>query len=158
MATNSAVYNGINGVAKFDVGGSATTLASITAFSLSQTGDTIETTAMTESARTYLPGLTTATGTMDLFFRDDDSAQQALFTGPGSAAATVELYPSGTTTGIKLNADWNIIDNLILNSSFAMRLNNTKTSEYDEDGNLDKIIEDWRTSSSGFNLSLGYRF
>jgi hypothetical protein len=105
MATNTAVYNGINGVAKFDVGGSATTLASITAFSLSQTGDTIETTSMTESARTYLPGLTTATGTMDLYFRDDDSAQQALFSGPGAAAATVELYPSGETTGIKLSAE-----------------------------------------------------
>jgi len=74
------------------------------------------------------------------------------FTTNGNKDQSINLY------GIKLNADWNIIDNLILNSSFAMRLNNTKTSEYDEDGNLDKIIEDWRTSSSGFNLSLGYRF
>ena len=74
------------------------------------------------------------------------------FTTNGNKDQSINLY------GIKLNADWNIIDNLILNSSFAMRLKNTKTSEYDEDGNLDKIIEDWRTSSSGFNLSLGYRF
>ena len=74
------------------------------------------------------------------------------FTTNGNKDQSINLY------GIKLNADWNIIDNLILNSSFAMRLNNTKTSEYDEDGNSDKIIEDWRTSSSGFNLSLGYRF
>jgi hypothetical protein len=42
---------------------------------------------------------------MELFFRDDDSAQQALFSGPGAASATVELYPSGETTGIKLSAE-----------------------------------------------------
>jgi len=105
MATNTAVYNGINGVAKFDVGGSATAIASVISFSLSQTGDTIETTTMGTTARTYIPGLTTATGSMDLYFREDDDAQNALIAGPGAAAATVELYPSGTSTGVKLSAE-----------------------------------------------------
>lgn len=105
MTTNNAVYNGINGVAKFDVGGSATAIASVISFSLSQTGDTIETTTMGQTARTYLPGLTTATGSMDLYFRDDDDAQNALFVGPGATAATVELYPSGTSQGVKLSAE-----------------------------------------------------
>lgn len=105
MATNLAVYNGINGVAKFDVGGSATAIASVISFNLSQTGDTIETTTMGTSARTYLPGLTTATGTMELYFRDDDAAQSALFSGTGANAATVELYPSGQSTGVKLSAE-----------------------------------------------------
>lgn len=105
MATNQAVYNGINGVAKFDVGGSATTLASIISFTVTNTGDTIETSSMGSAARTYIPGLTNFTGSMELYFRDDDTAQQALFSGPGAAAASVEFFPSGETTGIKLSGE-----------------------------------------------------
>jgi predicted secreted protein len=42
---------------------------------------------------------------MSLFFRDDDAAQSALFSAPGAAAASVELFPSGRTTGIKLSGE-----------------------------------------------------
>ena len=105
MATNTAVYSGHSGVAKFDVGGSATLVASITAFGISNTGDAYETTVMGSSARTYLPGLTSATGSISLLWRDDDAAQLALYSGPGSAAATLELYPSGQGTGIKLSGE-----------------------------------------------------
>ena len=105
MATNTAVYSGHSGVAMFDVGGSATVMASVTAFGISNTGDAYETTVLGSSARTYLPGLTSATGTISLLWRDDDAAQLALFSGPGAAAATLELYPSGRTTGIKISGE-----------------------------------------------------
>ena len=105
MATNTAVYSGTQGVAHFDVGGSVTPVASIISFSVSQTGDAIETSAMGSTSRTYIPGLTNFTGTMSLFFRDDDAAQSALFSAPGAAAASVELFPSGRTTGIKLSGE-----------------------------------------------------
>ena len=75
MATNTAVYSGHSGVAMFDVGGSATVMASVTAFGISNTGDAYETTVLGSSARTYLPGLTSATGTISLLWRDDDAAQ-----------------------------------------------------------------------------------
>ncbi len=105
MATNTAVYSGTQGVAHFDVGGSVTAVASIISFSVSQTGDTIETSAMGSTSRTYLPGLTNFTGSMSVYFRDDDAAQSALFSAPGAAAATVELFPSGRTTGVKLSGE-----------------------------------------------------
>ena len=105
MATNTAVYSGTQGVAHFDVGGSVTAVASIISFSVSQTGDAIETSAMGSTSRTYLPGLTNFTGSMSVYFRDDDAAQSALFSAPGAAAATVELFPSGRTTGIKLSGE-----------------------------------------------------
>jgi hypothetical protein len=54
---------------------------------------------MGSTARTYVPGLTTATVSMDLYFVDGDAAQAALQSAPGAAAATIELYPSGETTG-----------------------------------------------------------
>ncbi len=105
MATNTAVYSGTQGVAHFDVGGSVTPVASIISFSVSQTGDAIETSAMGSTSRTYLPGLTNYTGSMSVYFRDDDAAQSALFSAPGAAAASVELFPSGRTTGIKLSGE-----------------------------------------------------
>jgi len=105
MANNTTAYAGTSGVAKFDVGGSATTIASVISFTLTNTGDVIETSAMGNTARTYVPGLTNATASMSLYFVDGDSAQAALQTAPGSAAATVELYPSGEITGQKLSGE-----------------------------------------------------
>jgi len=105
MANNTTAYAGTSGVAKFDVGGSATTIASVISFTLTNTGDVIETSAMGNTARTYVPGLTNATASMSLYFVDGDSAQAALQTAPGSAAATIELYPSGETTGQKLSGE-----------------------------------------------------
>ena len=105
MANNTTAYAGTSGVAKFDVGGSATTIASVISFNLANTGDVIETTAMGNTARTYVPGLTTATVSMDLYFVDGDAAQAALQTGPGAAAATIELYPSGASVGQKLSGE-----------------------------------------------------
>jgi predicted secreted protein len=105
MATNTAIYSGTSGVATFDVGGSVTNVASIISFSVSQAGDTIETSAMGSTSRTYLPGLTNFSGSMSLYFRDDDATQSALFSGPGASAATVEFYPSGKTTGVKLSGE-----------------------------------------------------
>lgn len=105
MANNTTAYAGTSGVAKFDVGGSATTIASVISFTITNTGDVIETSAMGNTARTYVPGLTNATTSMSLYFVDGDSAQAALQSGPGAAAATVELYPSGETTGQKLSGE-----------------------------------------------------
>ena len=105
MATNTATYVGTSGVAKFDVGGSATTIASVRSFSISQVGDIIETSGMGTQAKSFLPGQTSFTGTMDVLFRDDATAQQTLFAAIGSNPATLELFPSGETTGIKLSGE-----------------------------------------------------
>jgi predicted secreted protein len=42
---------------------------------------------------------------MDLYFRDDNQGQVNLFNAIGgdNGATTIELYPSGETTGIKLS-------------------------------------------------------
>ena len=107
MATNTAVYTGTSGVARFDVGDSTQTdvIASVRSFSISQVGDSIETSSMGNTAKTFLPGQTSFTGTMDLLFRDDDAAQQDLFISIGQNPASLELFPSGETTGIKLSGE-----------------------------------------------------
>tara|TARA_R100001129_G_scaffold81300_1_gene55421 strand:- start:54 stop:470 length:417 start_codon:yes stop_codon:yes gene_type:complete len=105
MANNTTAYAGTSGVAKFDVGGSATVIASVISFTLTNTGDVIETSSMGATARTFVPGLTSATTSLSLYFVDGDSAQAALQSAPGAAAATIELYPSGTSTGQKLSGE-----------------------------------------------------
>ena len=60
---------------------------------------------MGATARTFVPGLTNATTSLSLYFVDGDSAQAALQSAPGAAAATIELYPSGTSAGQKLSGE-----------------------------------------------------
>ena len=66
--------------------------------------------------------------------------------------------PSINLYGLKFNADWDIIDKLILSFNISTRLNNTITKQYNEIEEKEEIINVWRTSSSGINLTLGYRF
>lgn len=105
MATNSATYVGTSGVVKFDVSGTPTAVGSVRTFSVSQVTDTIETSVMGSQDKTFLPGQTSFTGTADVLFRDDDSSQTTILAAIGAAPATIELYPSGDTTGIKLSGE-----------------------------------------------------
>lgn len=119
MATNQAVYTGESGVIKFDVAGTPTAVASVRSFTIDQETATVETTAMgaTANARTYLPTLKAFSGTADVYFRDDDVAQSAFYAGIGGDAATLEVYPSGETTGIKLTGEI-IITGFSITSNF----------------------------------------
>jgi hypothetical protein len=44
---------------------------------------------------------------MDVFFRDNDDGQTSLFDaiGGSNGSTAIELYPSGTTTGVKLSGN-----------------------------------------------------
>ena len=108
MATNTATYTGEAGVVKFSDDGSAVTaVASVRSFTVEQSTDTIEDTVMSSDGafRTYKGGLSTFSGSMDVFLRDDDDGQNSLFSAIGSNATAIELYPSGETTGIKLSGN-----------------------------------------------------
>lgn len=102
MATNTATYTGELGVVKYDVAGTPTAVAEIRSFTIDQEQATVEQTVMGDTTRSYLPSLAQFSGSMDVFFRDDDDAANALFAGIGAGAATIEIYPSGETTGVKL--------------------------------------------------------
>lgn len=106
MATNTGTYTGESGVVKFSDDTSAVVaVASVRSFTIDQETQAIESTVMGSSGRSYLAGLTQFSGTMDVFFRDDDDGQNSIFSAIGSNPAAVELYPSGETTGVKLNGD-----------------------------------------------------
>ena len=107
MAANPAVYTGENGVVKFDVLGTPTAVASVRSFTIDQETSTVETTTMaaTGNARTFLPTLKAFSGTADVYFRDDDVGQSAFYSGIGGEPATLEVFPSGESTGVKLSGE-----------------------------------------------------
>ena len=100
MATNTGTYTGEAGVVKFSGDASAVTVvASVRGFEISQTADAVESTVMGTTGRAYIAGKTSYTGSMDLYFRDnDENGQTALFSAIGNDPTAIEVYPSGETT------------------------------------------------------------
>jgi predicted secreted protein len=88
-----AVHKGSEGTIK--VGANA--IAEIRSYSLEETGDTIETSTMGDTARTYVPSLTSWSGSVDVYWDETDTTGQgALTTG---AEVTLNVYPEGDTSG-----------------------------------------------------------
>ena len=104
MANNGAsAYTGESGVIKFSDDTSAVvTIASVRNFTVDQETQAIESTSMGSTGRSYLGGLTQFSGSADLYLVDGDDGQNSLYSAIGNNAASIELYPSGTTTGVKL--------------------------------------------------------
>ena len=88
-----AVHKGSEGTVK--VG--ANTIAEIRSYSLEESADTLETTTMGDSARTYLPSLTTFSGSVDVYWDETDT------TGQGTLSIGSEIvlnfYLEGSTSG-----------------------------------------------------------
>ena len=87
-----AVHKGSEG--KIKVGGA--TVAEVNSYSLEESSDTVEKTAMGDSSRSFVPTLTSVSATLDVNFDDTDSGQSALSVG---ATVTVEVFPEGDATG-----------------------------------------------------------
>jgi predicted secreted protein len=88
-----AILTGNNGVVKLDasVGGSVATIAAVRNFSVELTRDTIETTTMGVDVRTYLTGLSSWSGSADIYF--DPAAST------GTIATHAVLNPTSGTVG-----------------------------------------------------------
>jgi predicted secreted protein len=88
-----AILTGNNGVVKLDasVGGSVAVIANVRNFSVELTRDTIETTTMGVDVRTYLTGLSSWSGSADIYF--DPAAST------GTVATHAVLNPTSGTVG-----------------------------------------------------------
>jgi len=67
-------------------------------YSFNETGEPIETTTLGDSAKTFVAGTTSWSGSCDVFWDENDTAQTALTT---NASVTLKFYPEGATTGDK---------------------------------------------------------
>ena len=75
----------------------ANDIAEIRSFSLEESADTIEDTTMGDTSRTYLTGLKTFSGSVDVFWDETDTNGQVSF-AVGSSV-TLAVYPEGDTSG-----------------------------------------------------------
>jgi predicted secreted protein len=89
-----AILTGNNGVVKLDasVGGSVAVIANVRNFSVELTRDTIETTTMQVDVRTYLTGLSSWSGSADIYFDPVAST--------GHLAVHTVLNPTSGTVGL----------------------------------------------------------
>ena len=84
-----AVHKGSEGTVK--VG--SNTVAEITGFSFDETADTIETTALSNTARSYVADYVTFSGTVDCMWDETDTSGQGAMTV--GSTVTLNLYPEG---------------------------------------------------------------
>ena len=104
MAYAGIIVTGENGVVK--IGSDA--VASVRSFTIDQEQAVVEKTVMGDGSRTYLPSLNQFSGSMDVYYLDDDTAQSAILANIQASNASVvaiELYPSGTSSGAKLSGN-----------------------------------------------------
>ena len=121
---NTNVLTGNNGVVKIDNAlGSPTALAAVRTFSVELSADTIETTVMGLDARTYIKGMSSWSGSADIYFDPTEmptgstgltSLNPTQQTGVGAAPVTFEGYLN--TTAEKFSGEV-IVTGFTVNSS-----------------------------------------
>lgn len=92
-----ATHIGRNGIVKI-LGGAGdedgTAVGELKSFSIEETGDTVEYTAMGDTARVFLPTLTSFSGSLDVFWDEDDAGQTGLAVG---TSLLIKFMPEGDT-------------------------------------------------------------
>jgi len=91
------------------------TVGELRSFSLETTADTIESSNMGTTARTYKAGLTAWSGSASLFWDELDTGQLALVLG---TEITIKVYPEGATTGDKYYTGSAIVTAKSVSASF----------------------------------------
>ena len=94
----------------------ANAIAEVRSFSLEETADTIEDTTMGDASRTYLTGLKTFSGSVDVFWDETDTDGQVSF-AVGSSV-TLAVYPDGDTSGDTFYSGTAIVTGRTITSSF----------------------------------------
>jgi len=90
-------------------------VAEIKSYSVEETSDTVETTSMGDSARTHLASLTSFSGSLDVLWDEEDTAQIALTVG---TSVTIKFYPEGTATSAKYYEGTAIVTSVSRSASF----------------------------------------
>jgi predicted secreted protein len=91
------------------------TVGELRSYSLETTSDTIETSNMGTTARTYKAGLTAWSGTASLFWDELDAGQTALAVG---TEITIKVYPEGASAGDKYYTGTAIVTAKSVSASF----------------------------------------
>lgn len=107
-----ATHTGSEGVVK--VG--ANTIAEVRSYSVEQTGDTVEDTALGDTARTFKPTLTSWTASADVYWDETDTTGQGALTV--GAEVTLGVYPEGDASGDEYYSGSAIVTGVSISGSF----------------------------------------
>jgi hypothetical protein len=106
-----ATHSGSEGTVKIG----SDILAEIRSYTIESSGETIETSTMGLSARTYVAGLTTFTASFEVYFDETDTAQNAVDAG---ASITFSVYPEGDAAGDTYYTGSGIVTGRSITASF----------------------------------------
>jgi hypothetical protein len=95
-----ATYKGDGGVIK--IGSTPVTIGEILSWTVEQQSDVIEDTAMGDTAKTFVAGLTSWTGSCEAILSDSDTGQVLL--DNGSTQTALDFFFDSTTSAYKGNA------------------------------------------------------
>ena len=87
-----AVHHGKEG----EVVVGSTAIGELTSFTLETTGDVVESTQMSDAAKSFIAGRTSFSGSLEMHFDEADSVQTQLTAG---ASVTFKLLPEGSSSG-----------------------------------------------------------
>ena len=105
-----ATHHGKEGVVT--VGG--TEMGEVTSFTLETTGDVVEDTSLSDSAKTFLAGRTSFSGTIECHFDETDTSQEECTVG---STLTFTLLPEGDTAGDASYSGSGIVTGMSINST-----------------------------------------
>lgn len=99
-----ATITGENGKVMYgtDSGGATNTVGAVRSWTVEHVKDTVENTAMGDPARTYLSGLHSFTGTMEVLY-DAVEDGESIFDPANDTTLSVEFFPAAT--GVKYVGD-----------------------------------------------------
>jgi predicted secreted protein len=107
-----ASHIGRDGIVKV---GSAT-VAEVKSFSIEESADTVETTKMTDTARSHAISLSSFSGSLDCFWDETDSSGQGALTI--GASVTLGLYPEGGASGATFYSGTALVTGVSRTASF----------------------------------------
>jgi len=90
-----ATHNSSEGIIKIG----SDTLGELRSYSISQTAGTIETTTLSDAAKTYTAGQTSFSGSAEAYWDEADAAQTAITVG---SSLTISFYAEGASSGDKI--------------------------------------------------------
>jgi hypothetical protein len=99
MALNNVLYHGRDGVVHTGAVGSSSKVGYVQAWTVSESVEEVDITAMGDTVRTYEAGLRDSSVTIDAVFNAGDTGQAALNTAfTGGSAVTVTMFHTRTAT------------------------------------------------------------
>jgi hypothetical protein len=115
-----ATHHGKEGV----VTAGGTAVGELTGFTLETTGDVVEDTALTDSAKSFLSGRTSFSGTLEMHYDETDAQQETLTAG---SSISFVLLPEGNDSGDQSFTGTGIVTGMSVNNAMDSVVSRTVT-------------------------------